>query len=47
MKFFLDTADINEIREAMEWGLLDGITDESEPGRQNGQDLWRRAARNR
>jgi transaldolase len=26
MKFFLDTADINEIREAMEWGLLDGIT---------------------
>ena len=26
MKFFLDTADINEIREAMEWGLLDGVT---------------------
>src|SRR4028118_684969 len=26
MKFFLDTADINEIREAAEWGLLDGVT---------------------
>lgn len=26
MKFFLDTADVNEIREAMEWGLLDGVT---------------------
>ena len=26
MKFFLDTADINEIREAQETGLLDGIT---------------------
>jgi transaldolase len=26
MKFFLDTADVNEIREALEWGLLDGVT---------------------
>jgi transaldolase len=26
MQFFLDTADIDEIREANEWGLLDGIT---------------------
>lgn len=26
MKFFLDTADVSEIREAMEWGLLDGVT---------------------
>lgn len=26
MKFFLDTADIGEIKEAMEWGLLDGVT---------------------
>jgi transaldolase len=26
MKFFLDTADINEIREAASWGILDGIT---------------------
>ncbi|HEX8833376.1 MAG TPA: fructose-6-phosphate aldolase [Abditibacteriaceae bacterium] len=26
MKFFLDTADVNEIREAMEWGILDGVT---------------------
>jgi transaldolase len=26
MKFFLDTADISEIREAMAWGILDGVT---------------------
>lgn len=26
MKFFLDTANINEIREANSWGLLDGVT---------------------
>lgn len=26
MKFFLDTADVNEIRQAAEWGLLDGVT---------------------
>ncbi|MBI4368465.1 MAG: fructose-6-phosphate aldolase [Candidatus Omnitrophica bacterium] len=26
MKFFLDTANLNEIREAESWGVLDGIT---------------------
>ena len=26
MKFFLDTADISEIKEAVSWGVLDGIT---------------------
>ena len=26
MKFFIDTADINEIREAKDMGLLDGVT---------------------
>ena len=26
MKFFLDTANLNEIREANSWGVLDGIT---------------------
>jgi transaldolase len=26
MKFFIDTADINEIKEAQSWGLLDGVT---------------------
>ncbi len=26
MKFFLDTANINEIREANSWGILDGVT---------------------
>lgn len=26
MKFFIDTADVTEIRRAAEWGLLDGVT---------------------
>ena len=26
MKFFLDTAKVEEIREAMEWGIVDGVT---------------------
>jgi transaldolase len=26
MKFFLDTANVNEIREAASWGILDGVT---------------------
>ena len=26
MKFFIDTADINEIKEAASYGLLDGVT---------------------
>jgi transaldolase len=26
MKLFLDTADINEIKEAHGWGILDGVT---------------------
>ena len=26
MKFFIDTADVNEIREAARWGVLDGVT---------------------
>ncbi len=26
MKFFLDTANLNEIKQAVEWGLCDGIT---------------------
>lgn len=26
MKFFLDTADINEVKEAASWGVLDGVT---------------------
>lgn len=26
MKFFIDTADINEIRKAHAWGILDGVT---------------------
>src|SRR3989338_2886710 len=26
MKFFLDTANVEEIREAASWGVLDGVT---------------------
>ena len=26
MKFFIDTADLNEIRQAQDMGLLDGVT---------------------
>lgn len=26
MKFFLDTANVDEIRKAMDWGILDGVT---------------------
>jgi len=26
MKFFLDTANVDEIRQAMDWGILDGVT---------------------
>jgi transaldolase len=26
MKFFLDTADVDEIRKGLEWGMVDGIT---------------------
>jgi transaldolase len=26
MKFFIDTAEVNEIREASSWGLVDGVT---------------------
>lgn len=26
MKIFIDTADINQIKEALEWGIIDGVT---------------------
>lgn len=26
MKIFIDTADLNEIKEAFSWGIVDGIT---------------------
>ena len=26
MEFFIDTGDINEIKEAVTWGLIDGVT---------------------
>ena len=29
MEFFLDTADVDEIREIAAWGILDGVTTQS------------------
>ena len=29
MEFFLDTADVDEIREIAAWGILDGVTTKS------------------
>jgi transaldolase len=26
MKLFIDTADVNQIREAWSWGIIDGVT---------------------
>jgi len=26
MQFFLDTADLKEIQQGLEWGMVDGIT---------------------
>ncbi len=26
MEFFIDTGDLNEIKEAWEWGIIDGVT---------------------
>ena len=26
MEFFLDTAEVSEIKQAMDWGILDGVT---------------------
>lgn len=26
MKIFIDTANVDEIREASEWGIVDGVT---------------------
>jgi transaldolase len=39
MKFFIDTADINEIREAASWGIIDGVTTNPTLVAKTGRDL--------
>ena len=39
MKFFLDTTDIEEIRELNEYGIVDGITTNPTLIRQSGRDF--------
>ena len=47
MKFFADTAEIDEIRELADTGLLDGVTTNPQPGPQIGPRLPRGGARDR
>ncbi|SCX75488.1 fructose-6-phosphate aldolase [Alkaliphilus peptidifermentans] len=39
MKFFIDTANINEIKEIAEWGILDGVTTNPSLIAKEGRDL--------
>ena len=39
MKFFLDTADVEEIREGVDLGVIDGVTTNPQPDRPPGQGL--------
>lgn len=39
MKFFIDTADVDEIREAASWGILDGVTTNPSLIAKTGRDL--------
>lgn len=39
MKFFIDTADIDKIRELSSWGLVDGVTTNPSLIRQSGRDI--------
>src|SRR5687767_6599969 len=39
MKFFLDTADVKEIKEAASWGILDGITTNPSHVAKSGQNF--------
>ncbi|HEV8130705.1 MAG TPA: fructose-6-phosphate aldolase [Acidobacteriota bacterium] len=41
MKFFLDTANLNEIREANSWGILDGITTNPSLVEKEGKNFYR------
>lgn len=40
MKIFLDTANVNEIREASSWGILDGVTTNPSLVAKEGQDFF-------
>ena len=39
MKFFLDTADVDEIRQALDWGLCDGVTTNPSLIAKSGRDM--------
>lgn len=39
MEFFLDTADVDEIREIAEWGILDGVTTNPSLIKKSGRDF--------
>ena len=34
MKFFIDTANVDEIKQAKAWGIVDGVTTNPSPDRQ-------------
>ena len=38
MKIFIDTANVNEIKEAATWGILDGVTTNQSLIRKEGGD---------
>ena len=39
MEFFLDTADVDEIREIASWGILDGVTTNPSLIKKSGRDF--------
>ena len=43
MKFFIDTANVNEIRAANDMGVIAGVTTKPQPHRQGGPGLRRDA----
>ena len=48
MEFFLDTADVDEIREIASWGILDGVTTNPSLIKKSGRDfkqLWQKLPR--
>jgi transaldolase len=45
MKLFVDSTDIAEIREAVSWGVVDGVTTNPSLVAKSGQSEWRGAGR--
>ncbi|MAK42405.1 MAG: fructose-6-phosphate aldolase, partial [Euryarchaeota archaeon] len=39
MEFFLDTADVDEIKEIAQWGILDGVTTNPSLIKKSGRDF--------